>query len=106
MKLLTEELKTKLQNFPLYSQDKKADEAKVICKFFTPVGEFRWYVIEGEFQENDWIFFGLVFNGDDSEYGYFSLNELTAIKLPFGLTIERDLYFSDKTISEVKKLHR
>ncbi len=28
-----------------------------------------------------------------AELGYVSLNELQSIKLPFGLTIERDLYY-------------
>ncbi|MBT4088608.1 MAG: DUF2958 domain-containing protein [Deltaproteobacteria bacterium] len=33
---------------------------------------------------------------------YTSLTELESIERPFGLTIERDLYFQQKWMSEVK----
>ena len=36
------------------------------------------------------------------EYGYFSLKELESITLPWGLKIERDLYFDPTTIEDIK----
>lgn len=43
------------------------------------------------------IFFGYA-KITDGELGYFSLDELASIKAPpFGLGIERDLYWDDKT---------
>jgi len=51
----------------------------------------------------DFLFFEWVF-GDFPEYGYFSLSEMQAINVG-GLGIERDVHFSPKRLSEVKKEH-
>ena len=37
----------------------------------------------------------------DKEFGYFTLKELESIKLPFGLTIERDIYFEPTKLNEL-----
>lgn len=102
MKLLTKEIKSVLKKYPLYSQDEKGYLATAICKFFTPVGGFTWYVTEGNEEEEDYLFFGLVVNGDDREFGYFRLSELESIRLPFGLKIERDLYFKQCKLKDIK----
>lgn len=98
MQLITKELKTKLP--ALYASENKADPI-VICKFFAPWTNWTWYAIEFDGQDT---FFGYVV-GYDKEMGYFSLSELQLIKGPFGLKIERDLYFEQQPLSEVKKLH-
>ena len=41
--------------------------------------------------------------GLENEFGYFSLRELESIRGPFGLTIERDLYWTPKPIREIAK---
>lgn len=105
MKLITKELEKKFTNYPLYSQDGKGEQAKIICKFFNPCGVGTWYVMEAEKQENgDFLFFGYVDLGDKdcAELGYFTLDELKSLKLPWGLTIERDLYFNDCTLQDIK----
>lgn len=101
MKLITKAIEKKLEKYPLYSQDGKGNDAKIIVKFFNPCGAGTWYVTEGEKLPNgDWEFFGLV-DLMCKEYGYFRLSELISIRLPFGLSIERDLYFENKTIGDV-----
>jgi len=57
-------------------------------------------VVEGQQEDDDFLFFGLV-DLHEREFGYFSLNELEAIRLPFGLKIERDLHFSKTLVKEV-----
>ena len=47
----------------------------------------------------DIMFFGFV-DGMDSEWGYFSLEELESIRGPFRLKIERDLYFKPCKLKE------
>ena len=37
------------------------------------------------------------------EWGSFDINELESLRRPFGLTIERDTYFQEKTFSELEK---
>ena len=46
-------------------------------------------------------FLGYV-KGDYPELGYFSLSELESIQGPWGLKVERDLYFTPLRLSEVK----
>lgn len=92
MKLITKKIEEKLAKFPLYSTDGHK-EKEVIVKFFNPYGAGRWYVCEGEKQENgDWLFFGLV-ELIEKEWGYFTLSELQSIPTPYGLGIERDTHY-------------
>jgi hypothetical protein len=100
MQLLTDELRKELP--PLYAQKDDKDPT-VYVKFFTPDSNWTWYATEGEQQDDDFIFFGYVI-GQESEWGYFALNELSAARGPWGLPIERDLYFSPKRVSEIKEL--
>ena len=97
----------------LYSQEDTPDPM-VVCKFFTPDADWTWYAIEGspvdedgyydtDKEKVDFLFFGLV-SGLEVELGYFSLAELESVRGPFGLHIERDLYFEPTRLSEVKKL--
>lgn len=101
MKLPTESLKQQIP--PLYSTESTPLKDKdVIAKFFNPLGAGTWYVIEGEEQDGDFVFFGLV-DLHEQEFGYFSLNELESIRLPFGLGIERDIHFAKTRIVGVMK---
>ena len=99
MKLITKELEKTIAKYPLYSQDGKGKDAEVIAKFFFPVGNWTWYVLEGEkVGESDYEFFGYV-EGDFPEFGYFTLSELESINMG-GLKVERDLYFKPCKLSE------
>lgn len=102
MKLLTEEIIKRFKEYPLYSQDGKGEESVVLVKYFNPCGAGTWLVTEAELQENgDWLLFGYC-HIQCFEWGYVLLSELENLKLPFGLTIERDLYIPDG--SKVKDL--
>lgn len=103
MKLMTKEIEQRLAKFPLYSQDGKGDEATIVCKFFSPINAWTWYVLEGQkTDDGDYELYGLVINSHgEKEYGYFMLSELQKIKLPFGLGIERDIYFSPSKVMDV-----
>ena len=98
MQLLTAELSAQIP--PLYSQEDTSLEDKMIyAKFFFPAGGWTWFVTEGEEEGGDYRMFGYVI-GHESEWGYFSLNELESIKIN-GLTVERDPYFTPATFKEV-----
>jgi len=63
-----------------------------LAKLFNPVGAATWLVTEMD-SSGDGLF-GLADLGFGCpELGWFSLSELEAIRLPFGLRIERDLSF-------------
>lgn len=70
--------------------DDETDHVPVV-KFFNPLGPGRWLVTEMD-ADGDTLF-GLADLGEP-ELGVFSLAEIEAVRLPFGLAIERDLYFS------------
>ena len=82
----------------LYSQEDVKDPT-VVTKFFTPWSNWTWYVIEYDGEDR---FYGLV-DGFEKEFGYFTRTELESATGPMGLKIERDINWSPKPISEVKK---
>ena len=65
------------------------------------MGPGTWFAYE--YNPDERMFWGYVnlIGKDCAERGPFGLDELEAIKLPFGLGIERDLHFSDHTLAEV-----
>jgi len=96
MKLLTKEIEKRLEAHPYRSQDGKGFDAKVIVKFFNPLGDGTWLITEGEKQsDGDWLLFGYchIF---EWEWGTVMLSELQSLRLPFGLGIERDMYTGSK----------
>ncbi|HSV98657.1 MAG TPA: DUF2958 domain-containing protein [Sedimentisphaerales bacterium] len=104
MRLLTKEMRKKLP--PLYAQESKGGKAIVHMKLFTPDSSFTWYLTEGSAikdesgTEVDFHFFGLV-DGHEKELGYVALSELESVRGPLGLPIERDLWWTPKTLQEI-----
>lgn len=121
MELLTDEIRKTLP--ALYSNEAKGvEDPMVVLKLFCPWNHWTWYISEGSYvcpnhanydcedpscmPKTDWkqfIFFGLV-DGIYTELGYVDLDELRSIRGPFGLKIERDLYWESKPLSECHKL--
>ena len=96
-KLLPEELKAKIPK--LYSQENEKDPM-VYVKYFTPRSNFTWYITEFDGKDR---MFGWV-NSDFPELGYVSLDEMANVVGADGMPeVERDMYFTPKRLSEVKK---
>jgi hypothetical protein len=128
MKLMTKEVEALFKRF---GRQEENNDPTVVAHFFNPSGPGDWWATEsyyvirkeqprreteiteveasktnGEIEGVvvDINFYGYVsIHGDFcDEWGYFSLSELESIKCPpFGLGIERDLYFNPKPISKV-----
>jgi hypothetical protein len=94
MKLITQEL---LNQLPKLYSNEDTDDPKAIAKFFTPDSNWTWYATEFDGEDT---FYGLV-DGHEKEQGYFSLSELESIRGPFGLPVERDLYWKPTKLSEI-----
>lgn len=86
---------------PLYAGEKLGLKTIAPVKFFTPDSGWTWYPTEFDGED---LFFGLV-SGLAVELGYFSLAELEEVRGPFGLPIERDLYFVAQTLDNLKRRH-
>ena len=99
MKLITEEFELLFRDYPLYSQESVKDPL-VIAKLFDPCGSASWFLLEYDVKEK--IAFSYVTGLTADEFGYTSLIELESIERPFGLTIERDMYFTQKRLSKLK----
>lgn len=87
MILLTDELRAQLL---ANGRIRDADHVPVV-KFFNPLGEGVW--LTTELGADGDTLFGLADLGEP-ELGYFSLEEMIAVRLPFGLGIERDILFT------------
>ena len=96
MKLITPEFEEIMKNYPLYSQQNESDPV-IAAKFFDPYGAATWWITE--YNPVEKIAFGYVTGLVEDEFGYVSLTEMESIKRPFGLTIERDLYFTQARLS-------
>lgn len=86
MKLLTAELKRKLTKAGY-------DNMKPICKLFTPWGRATWLItsIDEDGIVSGWADLG---QGCVEHGGIATIEELEAIRGPFSLRIERDLYWT------------
>ena len=128
MKLVTKEIEALFKKF---GRQEANPDPIVLAHFFNPCGPGNWWATEmsylirrtpingekeiieieakkmnGEIEGVvvDITFYGYVsIHGDFcDEWGYFRLSELQSVKCPpFGLGIERDLYFNPKPISKV-----
>ncbi|MGE0765556.1 MAG: DUF2958 domain-containing protein [Hyphomicrobiaceae bacterium] len=88
MILLTSELRDRLL---ANGRERDVDHIPVV-KFFNPVGAATW--LATELDDDGETLFGLADLGFGSpEIGAFNLVEMASVRLPFGLGIERDLYF-------------
>ena len=100
MRLMTKELE---KRFLKVGSQENIKNPVIIAKFFNPSGAGTWYATE--YDPNEKMFFGYVsiFGDWNDEWGYFSLAELESYKSPFGLGIERDLYWKEVRASTVTR---
>ena len=95
---------TELEKLPrFYSTEEVPLKEKLIVMHFF-MGGSDWYATEYDPEEQ--TFFGFVIlNGDYdmAEWGYFSLQELSELKVSF-LEIDRDLHWTQRRAIEVEKI--
>jgi len=100
MKLFTQAI---LKALPTLDESAQlsTSEQKVICKLFNPSGVGTWYITS--YNPDEKLAFGFVNLNDPemAELGYISIEELEALKLPFGMKIERDRHFDPMPLQTV-----
>ena len=97
MKLLTKEITKKATK----QYDEGSDmEQMVVAKFFNPIGNGTWYLMNlADDEDYAW---GIV-DMFAVEMGSFSMKELQSLELPLNMGIERDKYFEPVKASELWK---
>lgn len=97
--MMTEELRKDLPD--LYSQDGKGMDAVAVVHYFSAYTGWDWYGTEFDGEDQ---FFGLV-KGFETELGYFSLKELSEVKVKVGgmevPAVERDLYWTPTPLKDL-----
>ena len=85
-------LLTGTQRDRLLANGRQRDQDHIpVVKFFNPLGEGVW--LATELDEDGDTLFGLADLGHP-ELGSFSLQEMSSLRLPFGMGIERDILFT------------
>jgi hypothetical protein len=97
MPLLTDDLKGRL---PALLSQEAVDDPIVYARYFLPDTIWAWYVIEGEAEDGDYLFFGFV-TGIDSEFGLFRLSQLEAVTGTSGQKVEIDQNFKEGKLTDV-----
>jgi hypothetical protein len=100
--LITKEINAQLlANGQRALEGKDTSNTKPVLKLFNPCGGATWLISERDPEEPD-LLFGLCDLGFGCpEIGRVSLAEIEALRLPFGLRIERDIHFkATKTLIE------
>lgn len=89
---------------PLYATERVALAEKIVkAKLFIPWTNWTFFIIECDAEgKTAW---GIV-NGFEDEFGYFDIPELSAIRGPGGLTVERDIHFAPCTVAELVRRER
>ena len=101
MKLLTKEIISKFESHPIGSQDSTdiQNNGSVSGADFATCGAGTWLITEAEREGDDWRLFGYCCIYE-WEWGYLMLSELASLRLPFGFTIERDIYTARKYVRD------
>lgn len=69
-----------VENYPLYSQDGKGMDAKVVAVIAYVQSSMRHYILEGSREGSDITLFGITTGLYEPEYGYMSLKEINGIR--------------------------
>ena len=100
-KIMPKELSSKVPS--LGSQDGKGKDAIVYAKFFDPQGSATWYMTEFDPTTGEAFGYADMFGSGDSqsaEMGYFNVWEIGQTMGKMGIPMERDNYWTEKTINE------
>jgi hypothetical protein len=98
MKLFTKEVDKQL--FAQYPKGSDLDNQMVVAKIFNPYGRGVWYLLNSDPEDPDYIW--AIVDLFEPDMGSVSRSELQTVKVPpFGLGLERDIYFTPKPAKEV-----
>ena len=87
---------------PVETPDIPFDQIVAKIKLFNPSGAATWWLTS--YDPEDEVAYGVADLGWGPEFGAIYMPELVELRTPpFGLPIERDLYYEPKTVKELLK---
>ena len=104
-RLITPELEKAMQVYTVYSQARMQQDGVCFGEYF--IGNARWYILEGQRENDDFVLFGIVVGLAETEYSYISANEMSSVELDatkFGLgkvRVEQRKPFQPCQLSEI-----
>ena len=97
MPLVDEQLRSRLP--VLYAQEAE-DDPIVYARYFLPWTYTAWYVVGGQPEGEDFLFYGFV-TQPENKFAEFRLSELEALRGPKGQAVQRDLTFTEGKLTDV-----
>ncbi len=98
MRLMTKALK---KRFAQVGSQESIKDPVIVAKFFNPAGAGTWYATEYDPKTETFFGYASIFGDENDEWGYFSLKELELYEGPWGLGIERDLFWAETNASSI-----
>jgi Protein of unknown function (DUF2958) len=98
MNSAVEQLKTRLP--PLLSQEAE-DDPTVFARLFLPGTDRNWYVLEGQAENDDFVFFGFVTGLGRDDFAHFYESEVEQVRGPGDETIILDDTFASGKLTDV-----
>ena len=99
MELLPHELGVQI---PKLYRTRQEPDPMVWVRFCSPIGNWRWYIIECEQVDRVLIFYGWMIHSAERG-GRFIRTDLASMRAYFGISIERDPAFVAWQLSEVQQ---
>ena len=101
MKIITKAIEAAFAKQGDTSQ-KSMKDIKIVMKLFNPMGAGTWYIYE-HLEEDIYMCFANLGDPEMAEMGTVSMTEITSLRMPFGLGIERDMHFEplSRTLQDV-----
>ena len=98
--LVSKEIGENIKPLGAHNDVTDTDSIVVPLKLFSPYSSWTWYIYEWDSDTGEC--FGLI-EGFETEFGYIDLDELAELAISGVVpAIERDLYWTPKTIGEIK----
>lgn len=91
MMLITKAIRDKLPPCGTYAEESDNSKIPVPLKLFTPWSYWTWYITEADFNDDGEVLMWGFVVGMEKEVGYVALEELTEVRGPAGLKVERDM---------------
>jgi len=101
MKIITKAIE-KAFNKQGDTAQKNASEINIICKLFNPCGAATWWLYE-HIEGSIYMCFATLGDSRFAECGTVDLEELKSLRVGFGLSIERDRWYTSETLEHLIK---